>query len=294
MMQIGSVTFNFTGTCNPIPFLRNQKSNRSFLEPVTNTRSDVTVDVDIQPGSEPNTDAMVNLFEEDRAWIIFKDKNGYCFQYHPPVSDTPLWSAFFSPPFSNVSVLVHRQPVDSVFFPYLLSLLRTVLMCVLSRRKGIILHGSGIVSNRTGFLFSGQSGQGKSTLTQRVANRNDFKALSDERMVIQEKENRFIMYGTPWQSNAEIAVNESAPLLALCFIHHGTENRIEPITTEKALTRLLPVATIPWYDADLMTPLLDVCDKLLSTTPSFDFWFKPDQHLPDFIQTFTKEWGNGH
>ena len=83
-----------------------------------------------------------------------------------------------------------------------------------------------------------------------------------------------------------MAENTSAPFSGIFFLKHGSENRIKEITQQEALERLLPVASIPWYDKDLVPKMLDFCGDLVSHVPVYALHLKPNHEVVDVLKGF--------
>jgi hypothetical protein len=159
-------------------------------------------------------------------------------------------------------------------------------MYILARRQGALLHASGLYINGRGYIFPGKSGAGKSTITRQFAVRGDTGLLSDDRIVVRKIDGAFKAYGTPWPGEARIAFNKSVPLAGIFFINHGSANQIKEISPQKALARLLPVTSIPWYDREVMDKILTFCEDLISSVPIYELDFKPSVEVVDVLEQF--------
>ena len=96
------------------------------------------------------------------------------------------------------------------------------LLTRLAREGGLLLHSAGVLSPTGGYIFTGASGTGKSTLSGFFDTRGA-SVLSDERMIIRKTGEAFVMHGTPWVGSGAYAKNESGPLTELFCISHGQE-----------------------------------------------------------------------
>ena len=45
----------------------------------------------------------------------------------------------------------------------------------------------------------------------------------------------------------------------------------------QALERLLPVTTLPWFDAQAISHALDACAALVESVPCYEMFFHPDR-----------------
>ncbi len=80
-----------------------------------------------------------------------------------------------------------------------------------------------------------------------------------------------------------VAANASADLGAVVMLHHGPENRLEPIGAAEAARQLLPTASIPWFDTDALSGCFYTLDRIVRTTPCFNLHFRPDSDVTDVV-----------
>ncbi len=162
---------------------------------------------------------------------------------------------------------------------------------LLGARKGLLVHAAGAVHEvagtpARGVVFAGISGAGKSTLTRQLKDAPGWRFLSDDRIILRLQRGRVDMYGTPWPGDAHVALNQHAPLKALCFLRQSDHSRLQPIASGKALDRLLPVASIPWFDRSIVNKALALCEQLLTDVPVFELHFqRRDTQLAALLET---------
>lgn len=198
-----------------------------------------------------------------------------------------FWVARSGFDFRNIQVwcngnLVPDRPLPMEVYvePALRTITRLVLMYDMLRdRSGLLFHTAALYISGRIWLFSGCSGAGKSTFSRLWLDRTDAHVVNDDRMIVRQNEQGpgFTAYGTPWPGELGIALNESAPLGGICFLHKSDQTEIRPITPRQALPQLLPLASIPWYEQELVPPALDFCDRLLAGVPLYELHFRPDQ-----------------
>ena len=267
---------------------------RSFLEKNNNHhgRRPADISIRLQLGTIPDTENLEKLFDSGQSWSMFRDSDGYCLTLNPPAFEEPFWLARMNRDFTEVTVycsekLVSRRNGRTVLSnPVRYPLDQILLMYILARRHGALLHAAGIDINEKGYIFPGKSGAGKSTITRQFAALKDTGLLSDDRIVVRKIEGSFKAYGTPWPGEAGIALNKSVPLSAIFFINHGSANRIKEITSQEALARLLPVTSIPWYDREVMDKILTFCEDLILNVPIYELDFKPSTEVVDVFERF--------
>jgi hypothetical protein len=206
-------------------------------------------------------------------------------------SNEPLWVARFDLDSTEVWVHCGKQLITSADGSTVVNALqvqldRRLVMYVLGRRKGMIVHAAGLEWGGRGYVFPGKSGAGKSTLSRLFATRSNFEMLSDDRIVLRKMGGAFRSYGTPWPGDAGFAVNKGAPLSGMFFIHKGPQNVIREISPKQALERLFHVGVIPWYEKEMLPDFLDFCEDLVTNVPVYDLHFRPDQDVVDYFREF--------
>jgi hypothetical protein len=148
-----------------------------------------------------------------------------------------------------------------------------------------LVHSSGVEFHGRGYMLSGRSGAGKSTISRKFALAGH-EVLSDDRIVVRKIDGELRMFGTPWSGEAGIARNKDLPLHGIFFLHHGEENLIKKIAPTEAIERLMPVTSIPWYDKSVLTKVLTFCEEIVSACPAYDLVFRPDIDVKDIFETF--------
>jgi hypothetical protein len=292
-MEIAGVNFsirrdNLNVLQNPEP------AYRSFSGKVDNHTGFRPPDIQVrlQLGDLPDTENLQKIFDSGQSWSMFRDGDGYCLTLNPPAFKQPFWLARISRDFTEVTVycsekLVSRRNGRTVLSnPVCYPLDQILLMYILARRQGSLLHAAGIDINGKGYIFPGKSGAGKSTITRQFTALGDTGLLSDDRIVVRKIDGGFKAFGTPWPGEAGIALNKSVPLSSIFFINHGSTNRIKEITPQEALARLLPVTSIPWYDREVMDKILTFCEDLISSVPIYELDIKPSVEVADVFERF--------
>lgn len=152
---------------------------------------------------------------------------------------------------------------------------QAIMMHVLPRYSGVLVHSAGLVHAGRGIVCVGKSGAGKSTISK-VAVDAGWRVLSDDRIIIRSVGDGYRMYGTPWPGDCGYARNESVPLEGICFLTQAAESRAEKLSGPEAFARLIPAASIPMYDKELITQYLSIVDRILVGVPLYDLRFTPD------------------
>lgn len=131
----------------------------------------------------------------------------------------------------------------------------------------MLVHSSALVYDGGAYLFSAGSGVGKSTHTRlwQQAFGDKVRIINDDKPVVRIKDNRCIVYGTPFDGGSGIANNDSAPLKAIVFIERGEQNSIRVPDTAEILKNLY-YSTVHMVDKETAVAMLSNFEKLISLT----------------------------
>ena len=250
------------------------------------------IQIRLKLGGIPDTKNLKKIFDSRQSWAMFQDGIDYLLALKSPAFDQPFWVARINHYFREATIylsekLVRREHGRTVLSnPVGYPLDQILLMYILARKQGALLHAAGIDVNGKGYIFPGKSGAGKSTITRKFAALKDIGLISDDRIVVRKIGGGFKAYGTPWPGEAGIAFNKSVALSGIFFMNHGSANRIKEISPQQALERLLPVTSIPWYDREIMPKILTFCEDVISLVPTYDLYFKPSIEVVDVFEQF--------
>ena len=130
----------------------------------------------------------------------------------------------------------------------------------------ILFHGSVVAVDGIGYLFTAESGVGKSTHTRLWREYFGKRAVmvNDDKPLLHITDSDVIAYGTPYNGKHRIGSNISVPLKAICILRRAADNHIEPITQEQAYMMLLQQVYRPADSVKMMTTLL-LIDRLADT-----------------------------
>jgi hypothetical protein len=181
-------------------------------------------------------------------------------------------------------------PVESDLFvdPFFGPTLELMMLKYLAKRRGVIIHGCGIVRDGKGALFAGESGAGKSTLARLWAPENGVEVLSDDRTIVRKQRGEFWMYGTPWHGDAEFGSPRGVRLESIFFLRHGRTNSVEEMTGSDPVSQLLTCSFPALWDPQGMEFVLELFADLTARVPCHELSFKPDNSVIEFFDGMTE------
>jgi hypothetical protein len=168
-----------------------------------------------------------------------------------------------------------EYPLDELLFQRLLA-----------DRGGIELHAAGVVdpASGRGYVFAGQSGDGKTTTARLWQETIGAAVLSDDRIVLtREADGGWRMHGTPWHGEAELALPASAPLAGVFLLARGERNRLAATSPARAVAALLARSFPAFHDARATARLISSLETLVGEVPCRLFPFVPGGDAVRFI-----------
>jgi hypothetical protein len=164
-----------------------------------------------------------------------------------------------------------EHPLDELLFQRLLD------RRPLDAGGGLELHAVGVVApSGHGYLFAGQSGDGKTTTARLWQRETGATILSDDRIVLTRGgAGGWRMHGTPWHGEAELAAPASAPLSGAFVLARGTRCALEPLAPTHAVAALLARSFPAFYDAAATARLVERLGRLVAEVPCRRFPFVP-------------------
>lgn len=155
-----------------------------------------------------------------------------------------------------------------------------IIINILSRKNGFLLHSSGVIRQGCGMCFSGQSGAGKTTLIRLFEKETDRQdLLSDDRLAIRRIGGKWHVFGTPWHGDAPVASSKGACLKALFFIRQSPCNYLRKLSLPECCRQLITHGFVPYWDEQALQRVLDSFNLIAKEVPAFEMGFLPDKRI---------------
>jgi hypothetical protein len=143
----------------------------------------------------------------------------------------------------------------------------------------IMIHASGVNYMQQGYLFSGVSGKGKTTIA-RLWNNTGAKVIHDDRLIIRNTPSGYRMFNTPVYNNDEPG---ESTLNKIFIIEHGSDNKLVPVKEATAVSLVMVNCIQHNWDHKLISNLLGSVSTLCRTVPVLKLFFSPDKSVIDHI-----------
>ena len=131
----------------------------------------------------------------------------------------------------------------------------------------MLVHSSALIYNTGAYLFSADSGVGKSTHTKLwlKAFGDKVHIMNDDKPVVRLYDDHAQAYGTPFDGGSGIALNENFPLKAIIFVERGEENSVR-IPDNKEIIQKLYFQTARMVNRETAEKMLVNLESLLHLT----------------------------
>lgn len=142
---------------------------------------------------------------------------------------------------------------------------------VLLTHNGCMLHSSAVVVDGYAYLFSANSGIGKSTHTKLWLEHFGDRAfiINDDKPSLKMENGQWWVYGSPWSGKYDINVNTKAKLGAIVFMERAEVNQIEPLDVKAAIPLFFNQTIRKLNDVDKMDLALEKMEKVLTSNPIY-------------------------
>jgi hypothetical protein len=191
----------------------------------------------------PNKKAMLKFSLTLREWDLWIENAGY--------ETDPL-----------------EYPLDGLILYYLTSI-----------NADIMIHASGVYYGGNGYLFSGISGKGKTTMS-RIWDNVGAEIIHDDRLIIRNADGMYRMFNTPVHKNDG---PREAPVDKIFFIDHGTENEMNPVKEASAVSYVVSNSIQHNYSPEMIARFLGSVSMMCSKVPVATLAFRPDRSIIEYI-----------
>lgn len=220
----------------------------------------------------------IRIKKSDKFWSVHKHNNDlYIKSVFPLSSDKKSAVLKFS--LSDKNWDLYFDGADRVIDPFEYPLDGLILYYLTAIKGDIMIHASGVNHDGRGYLFSGVSGKGKTTMAKLWDNEGA-QVIHDDRLILRETENGYKMHNTPVYKNDE---PKESSLDMIYLIDHGKENGLSPIGGAVTVSMVMANCIQHAWDPEIISRLLDSVSKVCSAVPVGLLSFKPDKSIVDYI-----------
>lgn len=145
------------------------------------------------------------------------------------------------------------------------------------QRHMIQIHSSMIEYSGNGLLFLGPSGIGKTTMAELWNKYRGALIINGDMNFVQETDECFLGWGTPWHGSSPYCENTSVPIKALIVLKQAPENSIRELKDFEKVQLVSNNIIYPTWLEKGMELCLETLNHLLSALPVYELSCRPDE-----------------
>lgn len=139
----------------------------------------------------------------------------------------------------------------------------------LLNHNGLMLHASALICEDQAYLFTANSGIGKSTHASNwrcILGDQKIRILNDDKPALRFEKDTWFAYGTPWCGKTGLNMNMQVPIAGIAVLERGEENKISSYSGRAAVLDLYRQLT-PTEEPTQKIKVLELLDNLMRTVP---------------------------
>jgi hypothetical protein len=157
----------------------------------------------------------------------------------------------------------------------------------LAENRGIVVHSAGVKTGvRRGFIFSGASGRGKSTIARIWKDSKLGRVLNDDRIILRRIKNKLLIFGSPWHGNFSDysdSITECAELGKVFFIYHGKKNAACKLGAQEVFKLMVFNIFPAFWNRKELARQIEFCRQVAAVASAYRLEFVKDSSVVDFV-----------
>ncbi len=152
---------------------------------------------------------------------------------------------------------------------------RTAYALLVFQTGGLLFHAAGIVRRQRAFVFFGQSGSGKTTVSRLSP---DDLVLNDDLVLLQPDASNWQVHATPFSNPTQFPPARpcAAPLALLLRLVQDQRTYLEPLSPSRRTAEMIAATPLVSADPNHSAQLFDRVAALAAATPIFNLHFLPN------------------
>ncbi len=220
----------------------------------------------------------IRIKKKEKFWSVHKSQNDLFIKTSFPLSDQKKKGVLkFSPDSKEWELWIEGAGKETDPMEYPLDGL--ILYYMTAIHGHIMMHASGINNSGKGYIFSGISGKGKTTLAK-LWDMSGSRVIHDDRLIIRKKGNEYHMFNTPVYKND---TPRESRIDRLFLIEHGGKNQIIPVHGAECISFVMANCIQHNWSREIIEKLLGSVSALCTEIPVSKLLFKPDNSIIDHI-----------
>ena len=166
-------------------------------------------------------------------------------------------------------------------FQYIELFFRVVTAIRIFSLGGLMLHAAGIVKDQKGYIFTGYSGAGKTTVCRLS---EGCTVLNDDMVILSNSDSGWQISATPFTNPTQVCPGSgNAPLHRILFLRQALTHHLEDVPNSKAVAELLTHVPIISHSTYHVSSLTNRCVDIIQKTNVKELHFLPDRGFWDLL-----------
>lgn len=160
------------------------------------------------------------------------------------------------------AVVFYNPPVCKSFSADLFHVIRFLYVYTAQKHGCFVLHSASVIYNKSAWLFSGQSGMGKSTHTNLWKELYHVPIFNGDLNLIAIRDNLPVIYGLPWCGTSGISHTGVCPLGGIVLLRQSTQDTCIELPGDQKILLTAQRLISPAWDVHMLRCNLDFMSVL--------------------------------
>jgi len=165
---------------------------------------------------------------------------------------------------------------NQLIIPFFDSLLKSCVQLLLEKKRGVFLHASAVNLKGKGYVFSGPSTAGKTTI---VNMKKGLNILSEEYVTVCKHNGFYAIFETPWCGRH----NKHAKLDKIFFLKKDKRLKFQRLNKAESLMEIMSNADLTIFEEDEYEKVLYILESIVSKIPCYNLFFSLTSDVWDRI-----------
>ena len=152
------------------------------------------------------------------------------------------------------------------------------------RKNMIQLHCAVIENKGEAVIFLGPSGIGKTTQAECWEEYRHSQIINGDIGLVQKKEGKFVVWGTPWHGSSPYCINTNVPLKAMVVLKQSPNNSIRKLEGFEKLAEVSANVFYPTWLEDGISLCTEILGKLLDSIPVYRLDNRADEESVKLLE----------
>ena len=158
---------------------------------------------------------------------------------------------------------------------------RVVTAIRIFSKGGLLVHAAGIEKNDKGYLFTGHSGAGKTTVCK-VS--KDCTILNDDMVILSFKNDTWFVSSTPFTNDTQVQPNNgTVPLHIILHLIQAEYHLLKDVTKSQIIADLMTHVPVISLAPNNIYFLLNRCNQIVANVQGYDLYFLPNAGFWDLL-----------